>query len=279
MRLMVFLCFLIGSLVYQHHWQEPEIFASPAPARAKPKSGKSVVLEHRKVGRAPLYVITVDLNNPYVRVSVATSQRIGRAESVWGLLARARPTAGITGTYFGSNSKIPVGDIVIEGERVHFGGVGTVLGITYENRAEFVRPPLHRQVSWSRYYTVLGAGPRLLQKGQVKLYPPGEGFRDKRVYARTARTAVGVTKHNKLLMVATTHPLSLRQLAWVMKRLGATDAIALDGGSSTCLYYRGSLKIAPRRPLTNLLVVYQDSSEYEARLSRLKPQHRYAKRY
>ena len=279
MRLMVLLCFLAGSLVYQSRWHEPGVYASPTPKRVQTKPTKSVVMEYRKVGGVPVQVVTVDMNNPYVRVSVATSERIGRAESVWNLLARSRPTAAITGTYFGSNTKIPVGDLVLEGERVHFGGVGTALCITYDNRVRFVRPPLNRQVSWSDYYTVLGAGPRLLVNGKVSLYPRGEGFRDRRVYARTARTAVGVTKHNKLLMVASRHPMSLRQLAWVMKGLGAKEAIALDGGSSTCLYYRGELKIPPRRPLTNLLVVYEDAQQYEARISRLKPQHRFAKRY
>lgn len=278
MRLLILTWFLAGSLVYQSHWQESRVFASPPAKRASASSGRSVVLEYRKVGAVPVRVITVDLNNPYVRVSVVTAERIGRAESVWNLLARARPTAAITGTYFGLSSKVPVGDIVIEGERVHFGGVGTALCIAYDNRARFMRPPLNRQVSWSDYYTVLGAGPRLLYKGQVSIYPRGEGFRDPHVYGRTARTAVGVTRHNKLLLVATRYPLRLRQLAWVMKRLGAVEAIALDGGSSTCLYYRRQLKIAPQRPLTNLLVVYEDSKEYEARVARLKPIHRFARR-
>ncbi len=279
MRWTILVCFLAGSLVYQSRWHEPGVYASPTPKRVQTRSLKSVVLEHRKVGGVPVQVVTVDMNNPYVRVSVATSERIGRAESVWHLLARSRPTAAITGTYFGSNTKIPVGDIVIEGERVHFGGVGTALCITYDNRVRFVRPPLNRQVSWGDYYTVLGAGPRLLVNGKMSLYPRGEGFRDRRVYARTARTAVGVTKHNKLLLVASRHPMSLRQLARVMKGLGAKEAIALDGGSSTCLYYRGELRIPPRRPLTNLLVVYEDAQQYEARITRLKPQHRFAKRY
>jgi hypothetical protein len=103
-----------------------------------------------------------------------------------------------------------VGDIVIEGERVHFGGVGTALCITYDNQVRFIRQKLHRQRDWSNYRLVLGAGPRLLQGGKVALYPPGEGFRDRRVYARGKRVAVGVTKHNKLLLVVVERPLTLR---------------------------------------------------------------------
>ncbi len=223
-------------------------------------------------------VITVDLNNPQVRVGVVTAQRIGAAEPIWTLLARARPTAAVTGTYFSTRSKLPIGDIVIEGERVHFGGLGTALCITYDNQVRFIRPPRHRQVSWRDYRLVLGAGPRLLQNGRLALYPPGEGFRDPRVYAAVPRTAVGVTRHNKLLMVVITRPVSLRTLAKIMQRLGATDAIALDGGLSTSFYYRRKLSVVPGRRLTNLLVVYENSADYESALSRLKPTRRYASR-
>lgn len=222
--------------------------------------------------------VVVDLNNPYVRVSVVTARRLGTDESVWDLLARSRPTAAITGTYFSTHTKLPVGDIVIEGERVHFGGVGTALCITYDNQVRFIRQKLHRQHNWSDYRLVLGAGPRLLQKGQVSLYPQGEGFRDRRVYANSRRVAVGVTAQNKLLMVVVERPVSLRRLAWILRALGATDAIALDGGGSSCLYYRRQVKVMPRRKLTNLLVAYDDSTEYDARVAQLKPSNRLAQK-
>lgn len=280
MRLGILLLGLLGSLIYQGCWQEARFLSAHAspPVKAQTISGDSVQLAFRKIGGVPVRYVVVDLNNPYVRVSVVTAKQLGRDESIWDLLARSRPTAAITGTYFSTTTKLPVGDIVIEGERVHFGGVGTALCITYDNQVHFIRQPLHRQRDWSNYRVVLGAGPRLLQNGKVALYPPGEGFRDRRVYARGKRVAVGVTKHNKLLMVVVEQPVSLRRLAWIMRGLGATDAMALDGGGSCCLYYRRKVKVLPRRKLTNLLVVYEDSAEYEARAELLKPRNRYAQR-
>ncbi|MCX7992834.1 MAG: phosphodiester glycosidase family protein [Fimbriimonadales bacterium] len=280
MRLGILLLFLLGSLLYQGCWQEPSFLSAHAAAPPKPKSvsGDSVRLTYRKVGGVSVRCIVADLNNPYVRVGVVTARKLGRDESVWDLLARSRPTAAITGTYFSTSSKLPVGDIVIEGERVHFGGVGTALCITYDNQVRFIRQKLHRQHNWSDYRLVLGAGPRLLLNGQVTLYPPGEGFRDQRVYAKGKRVAVGVTKENKLLMAVVEQPVSLRRLAWIMRGLGATDAIALDGGGSSCLYYRRQVKVLPKRKLTNLLVVYEDSAEYDARVARLKPLNRWAQR-
>ncbi|MCS7300218.1 MAG: phosphodiester glycosidase family protein [Fimbriimonadales bacterium] len=280
MRLGLLLLGLFGSIIYQGCWDESRLLSAHAASPAKPHavSGESVQLAYRKVGGVPVRYVIADLNNPNVRVGVVTARRLGSDESIWDLLARSRPTAAVTGTYFSTTNKLPVGDIVIEGERVHFGGVGTALCITYDNQVRFIRQRLHRQRDWSQYRLVLGAGPRLLLNGQVALYPPGEGFRDKRVYARGKRVAVGVTKHNKLLLAVVEQPISLRRLAWVMRGLGATDAIALDGGGSCFLYYRRMVKVFPKRKLTNLLVVYEDSAEYDARVPRLKPQNRYARR-
>ncbi|MFQ3610585.1 MAG: phosphodiester glycosidase family protein [Fimbriimonadales bacterium] len=272
-----FLCVgLFCSLVYQTHWEAPSAHATPIPPK-RASGTDSVSLSYRVVGGVPMRVVYVDLNNPAVRVSAITSKQIGKAESIWDLLARAQPTAAITGTYFCATSKIPVGDIVIEGERVHFGGVGTALCITYDNQVRFIRQPLHRQRDWSNYRLVMGAGPRLLKDGQISLYPPGEGFRDKRVYASTIRTAVGVTRHNKLVLVTTTRPATLRTLARAMRHLGVTDAIALDGGGSSTLYYRRTVLVPPKRKLTNLLVVYEDPTVYEERIARLKPNVRHAR--
>ncbi len=275
MRLWILCVGLMCSLVYQTHWEAPSAHATP-PLK-KSVGGNSVSLGYRVVGGVPVQVVYVDLNNPKVRLSAVTAQQIGKSESIWELLARSQPTAAITGTYFCATSKIPVGDIVIEGERVHFGGVGTSLCITYDNQVRFIRQPLHRQRDWSNYRLVMGAGPRLLKDGRISLYPQGEGFRDRRVYAPGIRTAVGVTAQNKLILLATQKPTTLRTLARIMKRLGATDAIALDGGGSTTLYYRRKVVTLPKRKLTNLLVVYEDPTVYEERLARLKPTVRYAR--
>ena len=59
--------------------------------------------------------------------------------------------------------------------------------------------------------------------------------------------------------------ISLRGLAWIMKKLGADHAVALDGGSSTALYYRGNYLIHPSRLLTNIFLVYDQE---EARISK-----------
>ena len=83
------------------------------------------------------------------------------------------------------------------------------------------------------------------------------------------RMAVGVTKSNHLLLVATRKPVYLSALARALKQIGAYNAINLDGGSSIGLYFKGRTLIQPQRKLTNLLLVYDDREKYERVRDRL----------
>jgi hypothetical protein len=49
-----------------------------------------------------------------------------------------------------------------------------------------------------------------------------------------------------------------------MRELGAYDAVAMDGGTSTGLYFGGRMIAQPGRALTNALVVYGYQARYES---------------
>jgi tetratricopeptide (TPR) repeat protein len=205
------------------------------------------------------HVVQINLGSPTVKVTPVLSLRYpGGAEPMSTICARERPVAAITGTFFSKTTLLPVGDIMIDGRLVHFGGMGSALAITPDNRATFRRIPWGRKQDWGPFETVMAAGPMLLEDGVVALAPAHERFRDPRVLGRASRTAVGLTGNNKLLMVATRERVSLWELAKIMRGLGCTHAINLDGGSSTGLYYRGSTIIKPARSLVNMLTVYAD---------------------
>jgi exopolysaccharide biosynthesis protein len=118
---------------------------------------------------------------------------------------------------------------------------------------------------------VLVGGPVVVWNGKVSVNPREQGFRDSRLFARKARTAVGVTRNGKLLMVAVTKPVYLRSLGKAMKALGCTRAAALDGGGSTALYYRGKSLAKPSRRLTNLLVAYDTTAAHARVMDALAP--------
>lgn len=239
---------------------------------------QSVAIESKSALGVPVKVITANLNDKKVKVSGVMTRQTGRPESVYSLLAKAQPTAAVCGTYFCKKTKMPIGDIVIGGNLAHYGGRGTSMGITRDNKVVFLRAPQFRRQDWRDYDYLVAAGPRLITDGKAYVDARSEGFRDPRIYSPAPRTAVGVTKHNKLIVAVTRKPITLTKMAQVMKALGAVNAIALDGGGSSTLYYRKKMVITPSRPLTNLLVVYEAPEVYDRVKGRLGPDNQIAKR-
>ena len=208
-----------------------------SPARA----ATSVAFAKTRVGRVHINVVTTNLNDHKVRITPAIAKRgIGTCESFRSMMRRMRPAAAVNGTFFCTRTLEPTGDIVIDGHLFAKGTVGTAIGIGHGNKVTFMpsrRADLYR---WSDYDHVLTAGPALILRGKTIVLPRDQGFYSSVHYSRKKRAAVGLTRANKLLFVTTGNPVYLSELARVMMALGCTDAAALDGGSSTALYWKGS---------------------------------------
>jgi len=234
--------------------------------------GKSLRFWQTGAAGVPVKVISVDLNDPNVKVSAVMAARgNGTAEPFRQMISRSRPNVAVTGTFFSLDDLQPVGDIVIDGNLVHFGGMGTALCITPENRATMVTCQWGRHHDWSPFDFVVACGPRLLHDGKVVLDAPAERFRDKHMLAPNSRIAVGITRGNTLFFVMTHSPIYLGKLARVMQSLGAADAMNLDAGTSTGFYYNGATLARPGRKLTNMIVVYGRRDHYQHALGQLSP--------
>ncbi len=233
------------------------LFLALGSACAAQASDSPVTYGRRTSAGVELHVITVDLNDPRVVVSPSLAVGgVGKAESFPNAVKRLRPRAAVNGTFFSKRSLRPVGDIVAGGKLVHFGGMGTALALAADG-VDFIRLPKSRRVDWTGYQGALAAGPLLVWDGFAKPAPGGEGFGDPHVFARAApRTAVGVTKDNRLLLVTTVGGSSLGRLARAMRDLGAMYAVNLDGGSSAAMWYDGRMIRSARGRLTNFLCVY-----------------------
>jgi hypothetical protein len=235
------------------------VFWAGAAGLASAAEVRSVAYDARPVLGVSAHVITVNLNDPHIKVSVATASGFPRAHEPFGqLVGRVAPSAAVTGTYFHRGSFYPVGDIVVDGRVRARGRVGTTMAITPYNEATFAPAPRGGYADWAEYETVLGAGPRLLTHGEVAVNARGEGFRDPHVLGRAPRTAVGITAHNKLLLVAVPRAVTLTELAKLMRAMGCVEAMNLDGGSSSAMSFGGKAVISAQRPLVNLLVVHED---------------------
>lgn len=107
-------------------------------------------------------------------------------------------------------------------------------------------------------------GPQLVRNGEVFVPYDWEGFSAAFARMRTARSAIGITKAGKVLLVAVDRPdrgrtgMSLFELARTMRDLGAVHAMNLDGGGSTTLVVGGRVVTAlPRggeRTVSSVLV-------------------------
>lgn len=235
-------------------------------------SGKSIYFWQTRAAKIPVKVITVDLNDKNVKVSGLISRfGDGTSEPFRQMIQRANPNVAVTGTFFSLDNLKPVGDIVIDGSLVHFGGMGTALCITPNNKADMVTCTWGRHHDWSQYDFVCACGPRLLKDGRVVLDPHAEKFKDKHMLSPNSRIAVGITRSNKLVFAMTREAIYLGRLAKVMKELGCSEAMNLDAGTSTGFYFNGATLAKPGRKLTNLIVVYGRKDRYEKALDQLVP--------
>ena len=102
---------------------------------------------------------------------------------------------------------------------------------------------IHNQTlpgEFASYPNILGAGPLLLKNRQIVLNGEGENFSPAFNTQKASRSAIGTTSQGKIIIAAVHRRIgdrgpTLTEMAQLMQRLGTTDALNLDGGSSTSL--------------------------------------------
>jgi hypothetical protein len=99
---------------------------------------------------------------------------------------------------------------------------------------------------FNRFPQIIGAGPLLLQNRQIVLDAKAEKFSDAFIAEQAIRSAICTGTNGNLLIVAVHERAggagpTLAEHAQLMQQLGCTDALNLDGGSSTSLYLGGQL--------------------------------------
>ncbi|HEX8832689.1 MAG TPA: phosphodiester glycosidase family protein [Abditibacteriaceae bacterium] len=225
--------------------------------------------------------VQVHLDTVRVKVGLGRNQ-VGLTEALASMARRHGALAAINGSYFQAYNpgqhKPPVMTLITNGQPVFTGNIGTTMGFTAQNevrmdRATIVLKALSNPSNgyaynygvptggstevtefWSRVQEGLGCGPRLVTDGRISLDLRGEKFADPKVLVlSTARSAVGVTRDRRLLLVTTSGTVA--QLAGIMKALGAYQAMNLDGGASSGLWLRERYLRSPGRNLSNCLLI------------------------
>lgn len=134
--------------------------------------------------------------------------------------------------------------------------------------ADYVDVEIKTNPKWENVQHIISGGPYLLKDNQIFIDMTAQKLQS--IGGRNPRTAIGYTEDNNLVLVAvdgregSSVGLTLVELAKLMKTLGCTNAINLDGGGSTVMYINGQIVNHPHQPggiaLSNALVISKKST-------------------
>lgn len=180
----------------------------------------------------------------------------------WGEYAPASPQYGVQLRIEGNKItaasanplSIPQDGYVIVGPKSQ---LGKLFG------AQKVKVEINTNPQWDNVEHIISGGPYLVRNGEIFVDMTAQKLQS--IGGRNPRTAIGYTKDNDLILVAadgregSSIGLTLMELANLMKSLGCTNAINLDGGGSTVMYIKGQIVNKPQQKggiaLSNALVI------------------------
>ncbi len=231
------------------------------------------------VGKFPIKMVTVDLNNPNLKIITDTAVSSDLDPTPWPILAfnkflsrNSSIIAAINGCYFwpaeksygGNNTFNPMvynsRSGVMINERRNSGNLGGLLVFDTANKPHFfLKTSEFKSTQWfeSTYGTKIAAAianvPALVYNSNINY---GDGDMDTNMNnTKAVRAGIGIKGNSVFLVVV--RNATVPDLAQAMKALGSQYALNLDGGGSAALYYRGDYKQSPGRSLPNIILFSQ----------------------
>ena len=217
---------------------------------------------YSRQGPWAVHVLDVDLSrcNAIIAVKGADSAagRIKTTTMLRALSAKEQVLAGVNADFFSLATGVPVGLLVVNGTMLTPLTSAPVLAFDSSGApliATFVRATGQLLPLYPR--DAVGGRPVLVRDSVIVVAVDSAGSAS--FIARNPRTAAGIAANGKRLLFVVvdgrqlpySDGMSLRELATLMRGLGARDAINLDGGGSSTLVYAepdsgGALRIANR---------------------------------
>lgn len=228
----------------------------------------SVNYAKKSAGGVALYVLQVDFSSEkIIPVSAGGMDYASKyyADESFGTMAkRVNAIGAINGCYFDKTTLKPIGDVAVEGMSLHNGGGWAYFGVKNDGSYEFgTDNPVQSRVDWSDFQWGITCLPMVIKNGDVLINSNEDlsaaGFHDSHVFMKMPRSALAETKDGKIILAAsgnTTFPA----FAKALKSIGVINAIGLDGGASTALYYNGKTILSPGRKLTTILAIVKGAS-------------------
>lgn len=154
----------------------------------------------------------------------------------------------------GEDAAMPSGGFILSGCGLR---AETLAKITQGSK---VRLDLQTNPDWPDLLHAIGGGPILVSGGKVCVNGAAERFRNDITIGSRPRSAVGLAANGDVILIAIQNPgVTLKELAAILVKLGACNAMNLDGGGSTAMVVNGKLLNAPgdgcERAVSNALLV------------------------
>jgi exopolysaccharide biosynthesis protein len=117
----------------------------------------------------------------------------------------------------------------------------------------------HHLIAFSDMQSAIGSGPLLVDAGKVVLNPTLERLNlPSLLQPATRRSFLGEDAAGNLIL-ATVRNASMTELASIAYHMHLVEAMNLDGGASSGLYYHGKYLLAPGRQVADALTVSYNS--------------------
>jgi exopolysaccharide biosynthesis protein len=232
-------------------------------ARLETAEGKTYAIAHlnqsrdidRYYGRlflyTPKYNETTLTNDDGIEVIVKSNQKLIPDQEITGEVREIIDKRG--------NNPIPSDGFVLS-------ATGSARDFLLANveKGEIVKIKLDLEPNLPEEASAIGGGPRLITNGEVQIAE--EGFSHSLVNKRQPRTAIGYDDNNRLIVLVVdgrteyfSIGMTLKELADELKQAGATQAINLDGGGSSTIYFNGQIRNYPsdgqERGLANAILI------------------------
>jgi hypothetical protein len=236
-------------------------------------------------------LLIIDLSDPYLRVQTVMANDVldvwpsdEERESVSDMAQRYRADgviAAINADYFG-RERGPEGPTVVQGQRLdtpvtialnpsEYRRTTLALArwgqaaITHLNPIGSLSPGVYRDL----LFNAVSGGPIILYEGRVLPEAFACLFDGIPMGAcrRARQTAAGIDESGQTLYLVASEQRSTGRLAELLREYGAFNAMKLDGGGSTQLWYRGRTLVDSERKIANALLIFkEDAPRHAAKL-------------
>ncbi len=236
--------------------------AVPVPAPATADNRLPVKFVKIPTGKnASLNVIKIDLSNGTLEMAHVTAADYPKRDRFDDIVRTASPTAAINACFFDMNSGKLVGHVYKDGRREIEGSFSSAFAIDSKNKPVIDR--IGKLGDTSKYKLIIACVDILMKDGKVLVSSKADLVKNGHhpsksndIYKPARWSAIGIDRDGNAYLVATSAKMSIYTFVREVKEHTCiTDLLGLDGGSSTGLYYRGSVVVRPSREIASVITV------------------------